>query len=472
MVNDGDFPTKSRKVPEADATGNVFQEEVVGNKTDAAVTSPTTTKSLMAYSKGTLNQLSSIITLIGQVIDVHQNTVGWCDVDRSARFEISLIDKDSGGIPSGNITPGTYSIDRYRNGSISGFADAGGGDVTATTVETHGFSNGDTVEISGTTSYDGQYVISNVTANTFDFTDTWVATETGTFGGWHEIVSATAFSKSTGLVYLDYFFEDTDWATDDNFKITPSGISVTIGGNTYYPAVTTWMGVIQDISTLEGKVDVIDGVVDSNAVEIGINQSEIASCALEQSTVLSQVESSTDLIEIIDPMISFVLSEVASHVLERSTTLSQIESSTDNIGNDSVTQSEIASCCVEHSETLSQIESSTDNIGDDSVTQSEIASCCLEHSETLSQIESSTDNIGNDSVMQSEIASHALQNSTIDSQVASSLAEGDTDLSDLQSSADAGYDIINSEIASCCLAQSTCCADTSEQMSIIRSSLE
>jgi len=185
MSGDGEFPTKSRRVAAPDGTRNYFEEEVVGNKTDAAVTSPGTTKSLQAYAKGALNQLSSIITLMGQVIDVHQNVVGWCDVDRSARFEISLIDKDSGGIPSGDITPGTYTVDRYRNGDIDSFADAGLGQITVTVPVAHGFSNGDTVTISGTTNYDGDHVIANVAALTFEITDTWVATETGTWGGWH-----------------------------------------------------------------------------------------------------------------------------------------------------------------------------------------------------------------------------------------------------------------------------------------------
>jgi len=268
MSGDGEFPTKSRRVPEPDGARNYFEEEVTGNKTDAAVITVGTTKSLVAMAKGSLNQLASIITLMGQVIDVHQNVISWCDVDRAARFEISLIDKDSGGIPSGDITEGTYVLSRFREFAIASFADAGLGDVTATTTLAHGFANGETVVISGTTNYDGSYVISNVAANTFDFTDTWVATETGNCGAWQEIVASTAFSKATGLVYLDYVFVNADWATDDIYKVTPTGISVVIGGNTYYPAVTTWLGTIQDVSTIEGKIDVID-------TEVGLIQADI-----------------------------------------------------------------------------------------------------------------------------------------------------------------------------------------------------
>lgn len=45
----------NQTVPSADSTANVLERDVVGNKTDAAVTVTTTDKSLMAYAKGGLN---------------------------------------------------------------------------------------------------------------------------------------------------------------------------------------------------------------------------------------------------------------------------------------------------------------------------------------------------------------------------------------------------------------------------------
>jgi len=69
--------------------------------------------------------------------------------------------------------------------SITAFADAsllGGaaGDVRAT-VAGHTISTGGRVTISGTTNYNGSNRLVTATGpNTFDFTDTWVATETGT----------------------------------------------------------------------------------------------------------------------------------------------------------------------------------------------------------------------------------------------------------------------------------------------------
>lgn len=55
---------KRLNVPTADDTVNSFLTQAVGNKTDAAVTTVGTTKSLMAYVKGALNQLATIATAI------------------------------------------------------------------------------------------------------------------------------------------------------------------------------------------------------------------------------------------------------------------------------------------------------------------------------------------------------------------------------------------------------------------------
>jgi len=64
--------------------------------------------------------------------------------------------------------------------SITVFTDATGGQVTVTSVG-HGLIEGNYITISGTTSYNGSFNISNVTTDTFEITDTWVANDaTGT----------------------------------------------------------------------------------------------------------------------------------------------------------------------------------------------------------------------------------------------------------------------------------------------------
>ena len=61
------------------------------------------------------------------------------------------------------------------NFTIVSFVDAGGGEVTVTTSSTHGWSNGDSITISGTTSYNGTFVISSASGSIFNIIDTWVA---------------------------------------------------------------------------------------------------------------------------------------------------------------------------------------------------------------------------------------------------------------------------------------------------------
>lgn len=78
-------------------------------------------------------------------------------------------------------------------GSITAYADAGGGQVTVTS-NTHGMSNGEDITISGTVHYDGTYTISNVAANTFEITATWAGDDaTGTW----IVTTAKRFSDVT-----------------------------------------------------------------------------------------------------------------------------------------------------------------------------------------------------------------------------------------------------------------------------------
>jgi hypothetical protein len=72
--------------------------------------------------------------------------------------------------------------------TITSFADAGGGLITATSsiplVDEKGdaLSDGARIVINNTTNYDGTFVSTNVTTYTFDFTDTFVDTDTGDWG--------------------------------------------------------------------------------------------------------------------------------------------------------------------------------------------------------------------------------------------------------------------------------------------------
>lgn len=75
---------------------------------------------------------------------------------------------------------GKYVTGASLNNSITAFANAGGGEVTATSAG-HGFETDNIVTISATTNYNGTYSVTKVDVNDFKFTDTWVSDDgTGT----------------------------------------------------------------------------------------------------------------------------------------------------------------------------------------------------------------------------------------------------------------------------------------------------
>ena len=78
-----------------------------------------------------------------------------------------------------------YDVCLQFSRSITAVADAGGGDITVTTSVQHPLYAGDTVTISGTTSYNGTYtVVSRASTTTFTVTATFVSTQTGTAAGY------------------------------------------------------------------------------------------------------------------------------------------------------------------------------------------------------------------------------------------------------------------------------------------------
>lgn len=81
------------------------------------------------------------------------------------------------------LTSSLFKYDDTSTGSITAFADAGGGEVTVTSA-THGMETGNTVVITGTTSYNGTFVITKVDANDYKITTAFVADDaTGTWTG-------------------------------------------------------------------------------------------------------------------------------------------------------------------------------------------------------------------------------------------------------------------------------------------------
>lgn len=100
-----------------------------------------------------------------------------------------------------NIDAGVFE------GTITGVTDQGGGTVRITTSEDTPFSNGASVTITGTTSYNGTFTITRIDANNFDITDTYVASETGTCyaSSGPEAFRLTNTVLSHSRIALDYY---------------------------------------------------------------------------------------------------------------------------------------------------------------------------------------------------------------------------------------------------------------------------
>jgi len=95
-----------------------------------------------------------------------------------------------------------WTFDAGSNGAISAFADYGGtvaGTVKATDAA-HGLITGEVVTISGTTNYNGVFVVTKVDDDNFYFTDTWVADDAT--GNWYQGSSLKAGTGSAGLYGL------------------------------------------------------------------------------------------------------------------------------------------------------------------------------------------------------------------------------------------------------------------------------
>jgi hypothetical protein len=93
---------------------------------------------------------------------------------------LSVADPSAGGSKLMRVDTGAWEPARRSNGVITAVADAGGGVCTVTSAG-HQQADGATVTIAGTTDYNGDYVIANVTADTFDITETFTVSRKGTF---------------------------------------------------------------------------------------------------------------------------------------------------------------------------------------------------------------------------------------------------------------------------------------------------
>jgi len=80
-------------------------------------------------------KIDSIISSIAGEFTSIRNDIAVIDVDNSTRFEVTAVDNTSGPIATGNITPGTITITRYRAGVATAIVTAAA--MTAGTGKTY-----------------------------------------------------------------------------------------------------------------------------------------------------------------------------------------------------------------------------------------------------------------------------------------------------------------------------------------------
>lgn len=145
----------------------------------------------------------------------YNGTFGWSRDNRAQ--QTTTFSQGGGDVLAGSVT----------NGSITA-ATQNGSDVTFTAA-THAFSVGDRTAIRGTTSYNGIFTITAISAGvSFDVTATFVANETGT---WETSSTANFFvlgtSTLSGSRFVDRFFslEEGGEFRSIQFEVTQTGLN-------------------------------------------------------------------------------------------------------------------------------------------------------------------------------------------------------------------------------------------------------
>ena len=123
----------------------------------------------------------------------------------------------------------TDGVETNLTKTITAFAASGTSPITKTAVTSaaHGFSDGDVVSISGTTSYDGGWEISNVTTNTFDILMVFVADDATGYASDDYLVETNG--EEIGKIVLPY---DESWPSDTLYPSNPIKIRFVCGWTT------------------------------------------------------------------------------------------------------------------------------------------------------------------------------------------------------------------------------------------------
>lgn len=209
--------------------GNVFKVDTTGD--NGLIDSNANTYMVSGFTNNyyanivtgdTINSISDIITAdtdsttgAGVVNFLGTNADGMLQISGGTEFTIdttnewhALSNLSTGVNESTIVTAGT-------TGSITAYADAGGGQVTVTSAG-HSLANDDYITITGTTNYNDIYLVANVQVNTFEITETFAGDDaTGIF---HRGSSIEVLQR--GRYTLDWSFSSESAANNVTFRMT------------------------------------------------------------------------------------------------------------------------------------------------------------------------------------------------------------------------------------------------------------
>ncbi len=175
-----------------------------------------------------------------------------------------VLSKTVAGVPDSQ-TIGSFFMERNttvtnptivgETGTITAFADAGGGQVTVTSAG-HGLSNGAVVWIANSDNYNNKYTISNVATNTFEITETYVAETPISITVWE-----TGWTKVSGATYKGEN-ERADMTTDNEltfYNLEEQKVDINVStnpSNDSIAAAKDWEFCVMknDVQRLKGSI--------------------------------------------------------------------------------------------------------------------------------------------------------------------------------------------------------------------------
>lgn len=160
-------------------------------------------------------------------------------------------------------------------GTITAYADAGGGQVTVTSVG-HGLSNGDIITITGSTNYNDIFEISNVGVNDFEITDVWAGDDGA--GTWR---NGSNFVIEVEAVYL------LTWQISGNSTIKDRTFAFThtINDIAVLPGLQRQrFNTAGEVENLAGSFIIDDAVGDIIAFNLR-NEVDNSNFTIEQATI-------------------------------------------------------------------------------------------------------------------------------------------------------------------------------------------